>query len=149
MLTSTLVFMHVSTAHSPGWDENVPYSAVMPRKISKPRPRQGARLAELRKAAKLTQAELADLIGETQQNIAYWEQSDKPPRSDVLPRMAEVLGVRIEALLGSANTPLRKGGPVGRARHVFNEVSRLPRTKQDRVLEFVSALLEQYKREAG
>jgi len=106
-------------------------------------------LVELRKAAKLTQTELAELVGESQTNIAYWEQSDKPPRSDVLPKLAEVLGVRVEHLLTAETLLVRRGGPVGKARRVFEEVSRLPRREQNRVVEFVSALVSQYKAHAG
>ena len=82
------------------------------RKLSKARPRQGARLAAFRQAAGLTQVELAQLIGESQQNVAFWEQSEKPPRSDVLPKMAKVLGVRVEALLGEELPRFHKSGPV-------------------------------------
>jgi transcriptional regulator with XRE-family HTH domain len=64
----------------------------MPRSLTKPRPPQGAHLAALRQAAGLSQSALATRVGESQQNIAFWEQSDKPPRSDVLPRLARVLG---------------------------------------------------------
>jgi len=34
-----------------------------------------------------------------QPNIAYWELSDKPPRSDVLHKLADALGVGIPELL--------------------------------------------------
>jgi transcriptional regulator with XRE-family HTH domain len=49
----------------------------------------------------------AQLIGESQQNVAFWEQSETPPRSDVLPKMAKVLGVRVEALLGEESERIR------------------------------------------
>jgi transcriptional regulator with XRE-family HTH domain len=91
--------------------------------------------------------ELARLIGESQANVAYWEKSSKPPRSDVLPKMARVLGVRVEDLLGvgtPARTPSRPA--VGKVQRVFDEVRRLPRRQQDKVVEVVAALLEQYKR---
>jgi len=129
--------------------EGVGYDAAMPRTLSKPRPVQGTRLLELRKAANLSQAELAALVGETQRNIAYWEQSDKPPRSDVLEKLADVLGVRVESLLRPDGPQIRRSGPVGKARLVFEEVSRLPRREQDKVVEFVSALVSQYKARAG
>ncbi|OGR15198.1 MAG: hypothetical protein A2341_07150 [Deltaproteobacteria bacterium RIFOXYB12_FULL_58_9] len=121
----------------------------MARKLSKDRPPQGARLAELRKAAGLSQTELANLIDVPQQNIAYWEQAEKPPRSDVLPRLAEVLGVKVEQLLDVNASLKRHGGPVGKVRRVFEDVSRLPRRQQEKVVEFVSALVDQYKRSAG
>ena len=121
----------------------------MARKLSRQRPRQGARLAALRRAAGLTQTELAQLVGETQQNIAYWEQSERPPRSDVLPKLAKVLGVKIEQLLEGDLPQLRRAGPVGKVQKIFEEVSTLPRRQQERVVEMVSALVEQYKRKTG
>jgi len=125
------------------------YIGGMPRKLSRQRPKQGVRLMELRKAANLTQTELAELIGETQTNIAYWEQSDKPPRSDVLPKLADVLGVRVDALLVVDRPPMRRGGPVGKVRRIFEEVSKLPRRHQNKVIEFVSAFVNEHKRSAS
>lgn len=75
--------------------KNDPYSPPMGRKLRKPRPTQGARLLALRNAAGLSQTELARLVGETQANISFWERTDKPPRSDVLPKLAKVLGVSL------------------------------------------------------
>lgn len=125
------------------------YPCGVPRKLTKPRPRQGARLAALRRAAGVTQAELATLVGESQPNIAYWELSEKPPRSDVLPKMARVLGVSVEELLSSDVVPERRHGPVGRMQKIFEEVSRLPRRQQDKVIEFVEAFVAQQVRKAG
>lgn len=121
------------------------YTAIMARKLTKTRPPQGEHLLKLRQAAGLSQRELAELIGENQQNVAFWEQSDKPPRSDVLPRMAIALNVRVEDLLRPGSTVSRKGGPVGKIRKVFEEVSTLPRKQQEKVAEFVSAFVQQYK----
>jgi transcriptional regulator with XRE-family HTH domain len=107
-------------------------------------------LVELRQAAGLTQAELADLVGEKQQNIAYWEQSDKPPRSDVLPKLADALGVEVVALLDAhRSVPQRRGGPVGTVRRLFEEVSRLPRQEQKKVVEFVSAYVDRHRSLVG
>jgi transcriptional regulator with XRE-family HTH domain len=122
----------------------------MARKLSKSRPRQGTRLLELRTAAGFTQIELARLVGEPQPNIAYWEQSEKPPRSDVLPKLAKALSVRVEDLLDvDGAVPTRRGGPVGRLQLVFEEVARLPRSERQKVIEFVSAFVDQHKRKAG
>jgi transcriptional regulator with XRE-family HTH domain len=128
----------------------------MPRKLSKPRPSQGAHLAALRSRVGLTQTELATTVGEPQANIAFWERSDKPPRSDVLPKLAKALRVSVEQILtpGSAGVDaqavrLRRSGPVGRAQKLFNEISRLPRRQQDKVLEVVEALVDTQKRKAS
>jgi transcriptional regulator with XRE-family HTH domain len=124
-----------------------PYTTGVPRKLSKPRPAQGAHLAALRQAAALSQAELARLTGEPQQNIALWEQSNNPPRSDAIPKLAQALGVRVEDLFASKSPPPRRNGPVGKVRKLFDEVSKLPRRQQDKIVEFLSPIVDQYKRE--
>jgi transcriptional regulator with XRE-family HTH domain len=127
-----------------------PYTALMGRKLKKPRPQQGARLVALRQAAGLSQAELAELVDEPQANIAYWERSEKPPRSDALPKLARVLGVSIEEVLGDANPPVaHRAGPVGQVQKIFEEVRRLPRRQQQKVIDVVAALLEQYRKQAS
>lgn len=119
----------------------------------KPRPAQGAHLAALRLRAGLSQAELGRLVGEKQPIIAFWEQSSKPPRSDVLPKLARVLGVSVESLLSPAapTPPLlpRGGGPVGKVRKLFDEVSKLPRRQQDKIIEFLAPIVEEFKRKTG
>ena len=120
----------------------------MNKKPEKSKLKQGERLAQLRKAAGLSQRELAKLLQLPHTNIAFWEHSEKPPRSEVLPRLAEVLGVRVEDLLGEGSSIERKTGPTGKAREVFERVSRLPRRKREKVIEVVSALVTQFEQEA-
>ena len=142
--------MRMQEAPSAGSLEIVSYVSDMARRLTKNRPSQGNHLVALRRAAGLTQAELAELVGEKQQNIAYWEQSDKPPRSDVLPKLAQALGVEIAALLDAHYAvPKRRGGPVGTVRRLFEEVSSLPRQEQKKVVEFVSAFVERHKSQLG
>jgi transcriptional regulator with XRE-family HTH domain len=127
----------------------------MGRKLRKARPQQGARLVNLRKAAGLSQQELAELIGETQGNISFWERTDKPPRSDILPKMAKALGVSVEELLGEeavnpAIQPLGlTSGPAGHVQRAFDEVRTLPRRQQQKVVEFVFAFVNEYRRKAS
>ena len=133
--------------------EKRPYTpGVMPRKSTKTRPPQGVRLADLRKAAGLSQYELARFVGVPQPNIAFWEQSEKPPRSEVLPKMAEALGVSVEDLLigetGKAagrKAAKSNGRPAGKVREVFDRVSKLPRRQQEHIVNWVSAYVSQYE----
>jgi transcriptional regulator with XRE-family HTH domain len=103
---------------------------------------------ELRKAAGLSQYELAEMLEVPQSNVAFWEQSEKPPRSDLLPKMADVLGVEIVDLLntnGGRVTVQRSSRPPGKLRKVFDDVSRLPRRQQEHIVRVVSALVMQYE----
>jgi transcriptional regulator with XRE-family HTH domain len=104
---------------------------------------------QLRKAAGLSQAEPAELVGESQANIAFWERSAKPPRSDVFPKLARVLRVRVEDLLGDGGGLPAHPGPVGQIQRIFEEVRKLPRRQQQKVVEVVAALVDQYRRKAS
>ena len=129
--------------------ENSLYASGMSRRSTRTPPKHGAHLAVLRRAAGLTQAELADAVGVPQTNIAFWEFSDKPPRSDVLPKLAVVLGVTVEVLLAPSAPPptTRKRGPRGRLLKAFEAATSLPKRQQQLVEQFVSTLLAQ--RRAG
>jgi len=105
------------------------------------RPAQGAHLLKLRLAAGLTQAELAAMVEDTKSNIAFWEKSEKPPRSDVLPKLAEVLGVSVDQLLRPHAKPRQQAGPVGRLQRVFYLAAELPRSQQDKVVDVLESLI--------
>ena len=77
--------------------------------------------------------QLADYVGVPQANIAFCERSEKPPRSDVLPKMAEALGVAVEDWLivgdeksARRKTTKRNARPAGKVREIFDRVSKLP-----------------------
>jgi transcriptional regulator with XRE-family HTH domain len=124
-----------------------PYTPGMGRPIAKPRPAQGARLAALRKAAGLSQAELAKALGVPQSSIGFWETASKPPRSDILPKLAKALGVRVEDLLGSAPIAAPgRPGRVGKLQRALEQAAVLPRRQQELVVEFVNTLVQRQKR---
>ena len=122
---------------------------------AKTRPMQGERLRDLRKAAGLSQADLAKAIGERQEAVSFWERSAKPPRSDVLAKMATVLGVTVEDILGirtaeAKQQPLGSApGPTSEIQKVFEQVRKLPRRQQRKVLEMVTAFVDMYTRKAS
>lgn len=57
-------------------------------------------LTRLRENAGLSLRELANLLKTHWTNLAYWERSGRPPKSDLLLPMAKILGVNVEELLG-------------------------------------------------
>lgn len=120
------------------------YSAAVRKSDEKlKRPPMAQRLVELRQAAGLTQVQLAQQIGVHHSNIAFWELSGTPPRGEVLPKMAAVLGVSVDALLGVTPPKPKKQAAKGRLQLVFEAASKLPRRQQEKVAEFVEAFVKQ------
>jgi transcriptional regulator with XRE-family HTH domain len=127
-------------------EERAQYLSAMSRRSNRTRPKQGAHLMQLRQAAGLTQAEVARVLGVPQQNVAFWEFAEKPPRSDVLPKLAQLLGVSVEAIISpGATSPPARRGPKGKLQKAFEAASSLPRSQQQLVEQFVSTLLAQRK----
>ena len=117
------------------------YDAAMRKKD---RPPLGLRLTELRQAAGLTQIQLADKLGVHPSNIGFWELSGTPPRGEVLPKMANALGVSVDALLGVTPPKPKRQAAKGRLQSVFEAASKLPRRQQEKVAEFVGAFVKQH-----
>ena len=64
------------------------------------------RIRELRKGKKLTQTDLAKCLNTTTSNVSGWECGKWQPDNDTLIRLAEILGVSVDYLLGrEAVTP--------------------------------------------
>jgi transcriptional regulator with XRE-family HTH domain len=107
----------------------------------------GHHLASLRKSAGLSQRELARLLGVPQSNITFWEHSDKPPRSDLLPKLASILDVSVESLLNPlAFKPCSR--PTPKLRKFFLLASNLPRHQQDKIADLLSAFIKQFPKDS-
>jgi len=101
----------------------------------------GARVHALREAVGLTQQQVAEQLGIAQPSYALWERNDVALRPDQLAKLASILSVRPDDLLTENNNANRRGGPVGKARQVFEQVSKLPRNQQQRILGVVEDML--------
>jgi transcriptional regulator with XRE-family HTH domain len=101
----------------------------------------GEKLFAARQQMGLSQIQLAEKLGITQSTYAGWERRTTALRPDYISKIASVLNVSVDYLLGRENGGQRKGGPVGKARRVFEEVSKLPRHKQQRILGIVEDLI--------
>jgi len=112
----------------------VPYTAAMSKAA-------GSILRSLREASGLSLRELARQIGEQPTNLSYWERTGNLPRADLILPIAQALGVSPEEILGEAK-PKRAAAPGGKVRTVFEQVQKLPRRQQDKIVEVVEALLK-------
>lgn len=63
----------------------------------------GSRLAELRKARNLSQAELAKELGLSRGAIGNYEAKQRAPRIEVMKRIADYFGVTIDDLFFSTS----------------------------------------------
>ena len=104
----------------------------------------GVRLHALREAAGLTQQQVAEQLGITQASYALWERRNVALRADQLARLAEILSVSTDALIVGAPQGKSRGGPTGKARRLFEQVSKLPRAQQQHVLTVVESFVAQH-----
>lgn len=125
-----------------------PYNAGMKtgRPATKPRPPFGEHLNALREAIGLSQAQVADKLGIAQRSYSQWERRPVALRHDQLVTLAGVLGVSLADLLGETPTPKRGTGPAGRLRQVFERASKLSRTQQAKLADFVEPFVERQEK---
>jgi len=102
----------------------------------------GSRLHTYREAAGISQQQVADKLGITQPAYALWERRDVAIQPEQLLKLAKLLKVRVEDLFQDEKTNSRRGGPTGKARKLFEQVSQLPRSQQQHVLTVVEAFVE-------
>mgnify|MGYP001577569700 CR=1 FL=1 len=128
-----------------------PYDGVMKtgRPSNRPRTAFGERLHVAREALGLSQAHVATKFGITQKAYAVWERYPVALRPDQVEKLAEILHTSVEDLFGKKNKNGRNGGPIGKARRVFEEVSKLPRSQQQHVLMVVEAFVAQQAHARG
>ncbi|MCC6233934.1 MAG: helix-turn-helix transcriptional regulator [Verrucomicrobiales bacterium] len=105
----------------------------------------GERLAAARQQLGLTQSQVAERLGITQQSYAGWERRQTALKPEHLVSLAGILEVSVEHLLGQEEPRKRNGGPAGRLRQVFERASRLPRHQQNKIAEFVEAFVAQHR----
>ena len=105
----------------------------------------GARIAQLRRDQNLTQQQLAELMGMSQQSVASWEVGRLRPAVSMLPRLAKALGVSTEALIGQEEKPAKRG-PTPKLQQQMERISQLPRTKQRFVMDMLDTVLAQASR---
>jgi transcriptional regulator with XRE-family HTH domain len=127
-------------------------SSTMSRRIKRdPSAGFGARLAQLRKAAAITQTAFAAEIGVSQRMMAYYEGPRSHPPSDLLPEMARVLGVSVETLLGVEVAKRRAKPADTRIQRRLQQIEKLDPGEKRQVLQLIDAFIErgQLKRKAG
>jgi transcriptional regulator with XRE-family HTH domain len=109
----------------------------------------GERIAELRRARALTQAQVAERFAVSQQTINSFERGRRRVPVSLLPELAQILDVTIEELIvGDKANGAGKRGPASKIERQMEEIRRLPRAKQRFVIEMLDAVIAKAQREA-
>ena len=105
----------------------------------------GARIAEFRKSATITQVQLAETLKVSQQTVASWEVGRRGVPVATLPALARALSVSIESLVGD-KAPPGKRGPTPQLQQKIERLTRLPKAQQRLVLQMLDGVLAQASR---
>lgn len=109
----------------------------------------GQRIAIQRKAQDITQVELAERLGISQQAMNSFEKGRRRVPVSLLPLIASTLQTTLDALVGQEAAPAvtpKKRGPQKKIRQQVEQIEALPVTKQRMVVQMIDAVLAQANR---
>lgn len=99
----------------------------------------GERIASLRRAHDVTQVQLAEALGVSQQTLQSYEVGRRRIPVSALPVVARTLSVTLEELFGEGQQAGRsRRGPVPKWQQQIEAIAQLPKARQ----RFVSQMLE-------
>jgi len=103
----------------------------------------GERLTELRRARGITQAELGEAMGYSQQQIQAFEKGRRRMPLSVLPVVVELLSVSYEELLGTKRLSAKrqKRGPPSKLERQMQQLEKLPPSKRRLVSQMLDGIL--------
>lgn len=105
----------------------------------------GERIAILRKDRGLTQVQLADILGYSQQQILSFEKGRRRVPVSALPGLSKALGVSIEEILDAHKKPARRG-PTPKLQKQLELLTELPKSQQRFVSQMLDTVLQQAAR---
>ncbi|WP_244137153.1 helix-turn-helix domain-containing protein [Burkholderia pyrrocinia] len=104
----------------------------------------GERMAQFRKARGITQVQIAQTLGLTQQTYQSYEVGRRRLPVSLLPAIARALSVSLEDLFGESERPARsKRGPAPKWQKQIEAIAQLPKAKQQFVAQMLDAVLAQ------
>jgi len=106
----------------------------------------GARIAQLRKEAGLSQQAVADSLEIAQQTYANYEVARARPAVSMLPTLAQLFGISVDELLGLHKTGTAKRGPTPLLQKQIERLNGLPKAQQKVVMQMLEGVLSQSNR---
>lgn len=102
------------------------------------------RLKELRKQKNISQAELAPILGLSQQAIAKWETEKSSPDPEMLSKLADFFDVTSDYLLGRTDNPKGYYTQTMAAHRTDDPTSPLPEEARKSIEDFKRFIFEKY-----
>jgi len=108
----------------------------------------GQRIAQRRKALDITQGQLAELLGVSQQAMNSFEKGRRRVPVSALPAIARAVGASLDELIVDEALPAtkaapKKRGPAPKIQQQLEQLSRLPKAKQRAVMQVLDSVLAQ------
>jgi transcriptional regulator with XRE-family HTH domain len=106
----------------------------------------GPRVAAIRKTRGITQIELAHKLGITQGSLSKYESGEIRLHSDLLAKLADLLGVSIDEIFGN-QPPTASAKPAKNRRFLrrIPQIEKLPKRDQDALLRTIDAFIASRK----
>jgi len=106
----------------------------------------GERIAQLRKARGITQVQLAQTLGVSQQTVQAYEVGRRRIQVSTLPIVARTLSSSLEGLFGEQEQSNRKRGPAPKWQQQIEAIAQLPKAQQRFVSQMLDTVLAQAQR---
>ncbi len=103
----------------------------------------GGRVAQLRRAQNLTQVQLAETLGISQQVVASYEVGRRRIPVSMLPQLAKALATGVDELLGESSRARARRGPAPVLARHMERISELPKPRQKLVIQVLESMLAQ------
>ena len=111
-----------------------------------PSPRLGAKVRALRRRQQLSQSQLAEKLGISQQTLQSYECGRRRVPVSAMPAVAQHLSVSLDELFDAPGQAAHKRGPAKRGpapkwQQQIEQIATLPRAKQQVVMQMLDGLL--------
>lgn len=117
-------------------------ATTMPKHVSPQTQGFGERLVALRKAAGYTQQQLAEEIGASRRQVAYYEGESEHPPASLLVALAQALNVSTDELLGVQSGRSKKAFTVStRLERRVKQIERMPPKPKQQLLGIIDTFI--------
>ncbi len=106
----------------------------------------GERIASMRRVRNITQAQLAEALGVSQQTVQAYEVGRRRIPVSALPIVARILAISLDELFGETKRQGNKRGPTPRWQQQIEEIAQLPKAQQRFVTQMLDTVLSQAQR---